>query len=160
MYVNERSIIENYMRAIMEISLENNHITESVFQEMRNKKFIYNFTDIEYSLIKNEYVIALSLIHILTVNADTVAAGEKENIKTVTDATLINNKNSLYVAQMLLNSYQKRIEQNLSFVLNRETVGSNASVEVYKDYFKNAVITKLETDLVNGFVTKAVVIGE
>lgn len=97
---------------------------------------------------------------VITVNADTVAAGEKENIKTVTDATLINNKNSLYVAQMLLNSYQKRIEQNLSFVLNRETVGSNASVEVYKDYFKNAVITKLETDLVNGFVTKAVVIGE
>lgn len=97
---------------------------------------------------------------VITVNADTVAAGEKENIKTVTDATLINNKNSLYVAQMLLNSYQKRIEQNLSFVLNRETVGSNVSVEVYKDYFKNAVITKLETDLVNGFVTKAVVIGE
>ena len=97
---------------------------------------------------------------VITVNADTVAAGEKENIKTVTDATLINNKNSLYVAQMLLNSYQKRIEQNLSFVLNRETVGSNARVEVYKDYFKNAVITKLETDLVNGFVTKAVVIGE
>ena len=97
---------------------------------------------------------------IMSVNVDTVAAGEKENIKTVTDATLINNKNSLYVAQMLLNSYQKRIEQNLSFVLNRETVGSNASVEVYKDYFKNAVITKLETDLVNGFVTKAVVIGE
>lgn len=97
---------------------------------------------------------------VITVNADTVAAGEKENIKTVTDATLINNKNSLYVAQMLLNSYQKRIEQNLSFVLNRETVGSNASVEVYKDYFKNAVITKLETDLVNGFVTKAVVVGE
>ena len=97
---------------------------------------------------------------VITVNADTVAAGEKENIKTVTDATLINNKNSLYMAQMLLNSYQKRIEQNLSFVLNRETVGSNASVEVYKDYFKNAVITKLETDLVNGFVTKAVVIGE
>lgn len=97
---------------------------------------------------------------VITVNADNVAAGEKENIKTVTDATLINNKNSLYVAQMLLNSYQKRIEQNLSFVLNRETIGSNASVEVYKDYFKNAVITKLETDLVNGFVTKAVVIGE
>ena len=63
MYVNERSIIENYMRAIMEISLENNHITESVFQEMRNKKFIYNFTDIEYSLIKNEYVIACGYIH-------------------------------------------------------------------------------------------------
>ena len=63
MYVNERSIIENYMRAIMEISLENNHITESVFQEMHNKKFIYNFTDIEYSLIKNEYVIACGYIH-------------------------------------------------------------------------------------------------
>mgnify|MGYP000600420539 CR=1 FL=1 len=42
MYVNERSIIENYMRAIMQISLQDDHINESVFQEMRNKNFTVN----------------------------------------------------------------------------------------------------------------------
>lgn len=56
MYVNERSIIENYMRAIMQISLQDDHITEAIFQKMRNKNFLCDFTDAEYSLIKNEYV--------------------------------------------------------------------------------------------------------
>lgn len=63
MYVNERSIIENYMRAIMQISLQDDHINESVFQEMRNKKFYCQFTDEEYSLIKNEYVTSCEYIH-------------------------------------------------------------------------------------------------
>ena len=40
------------MRAIMQISLQDDHINESVFQEMRNKKFYCQFTDEEYSLIK------------------------------------------------------------------------------------------------------------
>lgn len=63
MYVNERSIIENYMRAIMGVSLENGHITESIFQEMRAKNFQCDFTEAEYSLIKNEYVTSCGYIH-------------------------------------------------------------------------------------------------
>lgn len=63
MYVNERSIIENYMRAIMQISLQDDHITEAIFQEMRNKIFLCDFTDAEYSLIKNEYVTSCEYIH-------------------------------------------------------------------------------------------------
>ena len=53
MYVNERSIIENYMRAIMGVSLEYSHITETVFQEMHYKSFQCDFTDAEYSFIKS-----------------------------------------------------------------------------------------------------------
>lgn len=63
MYVNERSIIENYMRAVMQVSLNDNHITESVFQEMHNKNFKCGFTDAEYSLIKSEYVTSCGYIH-------------------------------------------------------------------------------------------------
>ncbi len=63
MYVNERSIIENYMRAIMQISLQDDHITEAIFQKMRNKNFLCDFTDAEYSLIKNEYVTSCEYIH-------------------------------------------------------------------------------------------------
>lgn len=63
MYVNERSIIENYMRAIMGVAIENGHITESIFQAMRVKDFKCNFTEAEYSLIKNEYVTSCGYIH-------------------------------------------------------------------------------------------------
>ena len=75
MYVNERSIIENYMRAIMQISLQDNHITESIFQEMRSKNFQCDFTNAEYSLIKNEYVTSCEYIHggnILSDNMDMI----------------------------------------------------------------------------------------
>ena len=63
MYVNERSVIENYMRVIMGVSLEYSHITEAVFQEMHDKIFQCNFTEAEYSLIKNEYVTSCEYIH-------------------------------------------------------------------------------------------------
>lgn len=63
MYVNERSIIENYMRAIMGVSLEYSHITETVFQEMHDKSFQCDFTDAEYSLIKSEYATSCGYIH-------------------------------------------------------------------------------------------------
>lgn len=63
MYVNERSIIENYMRAIMGVSLEYSHITEAVFQEMHYKSFQCDFTDAEYSLIKSEYATSCGYIH-------------------------------------------------------------------------------------------------
>ena len=39
MYVNERSIIENYLRSIMDISVQDNHVTDNVFQELRQKSF-------------------------------------------------------------------------------------------------------------------------
>ena len=73
MYVNERSIIENYMRAIMQISLQDNHITESIFQEMRSKNFQCDFTNAEYSLIKNEYVTSCEYIHGGNILSDNLA---------------------------------------------------------------------------------------
>lgn len=63
MYVNERSIIENYMRAIMGVSVENGHITETIFREMHTKSFQCSFTEAEYSLIKSEYVTSCGYIH-------------------------------------------------------------------------------------------------
>lgn len=63
MYVNERSIIENYMRIIIGTSVENNHVTERLFNEMKEKKYIFDFTDSNYSLIKSEYSISCQYIH-------------------------------------------------------------------------------------------------
>lgn len=88
-----------------------------------------------------------------------ISAGEKENILEVTNATLISN-NGYEVAQRLLYLAQFRIEQNLGFILKNENIGGIANIEVLDDEYRKSIITKLETDLVNGFNTKAVTIGE
>lgn len=62
-YVNERSIIENYLRTIMRIYLQDNHVTVKVFEELSKKAFNCTFTSAEYSLIKSQYVTACEFIH-------------------------------------------------------------------------------------------------
>jgi len=105
-----------------------------------------------YKYTDNTQVIKISLPQ--------VNAGEKENILSLTDATLITSLNSKSVASRILYLYQNRIEQELTFTLNNETVGNVVSVEVLDNVYRQGIITKLETDLSNGFVTKAVIIGE
>lgn len=61
MYVNERSIIENNIRMITLISLEDNHITSDVFKELKN--ISYNLNEKEYSLLRNEYRVACDFVH-------------------------------------------------------------------------------------------------
>lgn len=63
MYLNERSIIENYIRLIVDISVENDHVTENSFIKLKSRKEKYNVTDDEYSLIRSEYVEACGYVH-------------------------------------------------------------------------------------------------
>ena len=90
----------------------------------------------------------------------TLPAAEKESVLEITDATLISASNSEATAQRILNYYQKRIEQEISFIFNNVACGETVDIEVYEDVYKKAVIKSMETDLVNGFITKAVVVGE
>lgn len=62
-YVNERSIIENYMRIIMKNSLCYGYVTAKSFTQLRQKKFNCFFSDSEYSLIRSEYTTACNFIH-------------------------------------------------------------------------------------------------
>ena len=96
---------------------------------------------------------------IITKKIENLPAGEKENIIEVQSATLVTSTNSFNVAERFFNYYQNRIEQNISFVVENETVGARASIEVEKGNFKDTVIERLETNLTGGFVTKAVVVG-
>ncbi len=61
-YLNERSIIENYMRLILSTSLENDHITLNLFNKLQS-----NHTDIftkdTFSLLKSEYRMSCSFVH-------------------------------------------------------------------------------------------------
>lgn len=63
MYVNERSIIENYLRAIMQVTLQDNHVTNKVFDELHEKNFKCCFSRDEYALIKSEYTTSCGYIH-------------------------------------------------------------------------------------------------
>lgn len=86
--------------------------------------------------------------------------GEKENILELADATLVNTENGKEVAQRIFNHYQKRIQQDISVILDNDAVGKIANVEVYPDNYRQSIIKSLDIDLVGGYVTKAVVIGE
>lgn len=96
---------------------------------------------------------------IVSVRLAEIEAGEKENIYTV-DCPLINSSNSTELAQHLLDMMQYRIEQSLSFVLDGEAVGNLADIETGYGVYRGSIIESLDTDLVGGFVTKAVVVGE
>lgn len=61
-YLNERSIIENYTRLVLNSNLENDHITVNLFDKIKNN-YSTIFTNDIFSLIKNEYRIACSYIH-------------------------------------------------------------------------------------------------
>ena len=86
--------------------------------------------------------------------------GEKENILELTDATLVNTENGKEVAQRIFNHYQKRIQQDISVILDNDAVGKIANIEVYPDNYRQSIIKSLDIDLVGGYITKAVVIGE
>lgn len=87
-------------------------------------------------------------------------AGEKENELEVTDATLISSSNVKEVASRIFLYNQKRIKQNISFVLADESVGETVEIETSEGVYRKAIIESLSTSLTGGFTTKAVVIGE
>lgn len=96
----------------------------------------------------------------VSVKMQNLPKGEKENILELNDAKLVNTTNGKEIANRIFNYYQKRIQQEIYVILDNETVGRIAEVEVYDDTYRNSMIKSLDIDLVGGFVTKAVVIGE
>jgi len=61
-YLNERSIIENYMRLVLNKSLENDHITVNLFDEIKNT-YPDVFSPNTFSLLKSEYCMSCSYVH-------------------------------------------------------------------------------------------------
>lgn len=90
MYVNERSIIENYTRWIVSTDIEKNYITTRVFDELKNKTDIF---ESEYSLIKSEYTNSCGYIHGSKLLNDNLSYVFKECI---TNEIKIKNVNSYF----------------------------------------------------------------
>lgn len=91
MYVNERSIIENYTRWIVSTDVEVNHITTQVFE---NLKYKTNLSDSEYSLIKSAYANSCGYIHGSKLLNDNLSYVFKECI---TNDLRIKNLNSYFI---------------------------------------------------------------
>ena len=62
-YLNERSIIENYTRAVVKKTVEEDHVTNNLFLIMKKMNFAFDFKNEDYSLIKDEYVTSCGYIH-------------------------------------------------------------------------------------------------
>ena len=62
-YLNERSIIENYTRAVIRKTVEADHVTENLFLKIKDLEFSFDFTEQDYSLIKSEYTTSCGYIH-------------------------------------------------------------------------------------------------
>ena len=65
-YLNERSIIENYMRAIMQEKIKDNQVTTLLFKEMNEQLQQIqdvNFTKDDFSKLKNAYRTSCNYIH-------------------------------------------------------------------------------------------------
>lgn len=62
-YLNERSIIENYTRAVVRKTVEEDHVTENLFEQMKGINFSFDFKEEDYSLIKDEYITSCGYIH-------------------------------------------------------------------------------------------------
>ncbi len=87
-------------------------------------------------------------------------AGEKENLISVQEATLIGPAVAPDVAERIYQYYQRRIKQTMRFVLDAERAGFASSVETSPDIYRNAVVESLDINLSGGYVTKAVIVGE
>ena len=87
-------------------------------------------------------------------------AGEKENLISVQEATLISPAVAPAVAERIYQYYQRRIKQTMRFVLDSEKAGFASSVETSPGTYRNAVVESLDINLSGGYVTKAVIVGE
>ena len=90
MYVNERSIIENYTRWIVSTEVEINHITTQVFDDFKTQTSI---CEKDYALIKSAYTNSCGYIHGSKLLNDNLAYVFKECI---TNDLEIRNINSYF----------------------------------------------------------------
>ena len=110
MYVNER-----YLRSIMDISVQDNHVTDNVFQELRQKSFHCGFDEAEYSLIRSEYRTSCGYIHGSNILNDNLASvlDECANKK----FTIAERKKYYIRMQAVLKSFDRLlISENALFV--------------------------------------------
>ncbi len=103
MYVNERSIIENYTRWIVSTDVEKNYITNRVFEEFKTKT---SLSEAEYKLIKSAYSDSCGYIHGSTILNDDLVYVFKECIA---NEKRIKNMNNYFTSFMRIIKIYNRL---------------------------------------------------
>lgn len=62
-YVNERSLIENYTRLLTSTTIEEDRVTGKIINSLKSKEYLFKLTEDDFSLIKSEYSISSGYIH-------------------------------------------------------------------------------------------------
>jgi hypothetical protein len=87
------------------------------------------------------------------------AQGVKQNVITVTDATMVNSSNGAEIAQRLYDYYQDRYEQSVRIFKPKAQVGGVVIVDTLYDQQIRGILERMEIDLSGGFIANARVVG-
>jgi len=90
---------------------------------------------------------------------DDLPANTKQNILSVTDATLVNDDNVLTVAKRIYDYYQNRYKSEFKIVLDKEQAGQIIDNEVYQGRKLRGIIESINIDLTGGYRGSIVFIG-
>lgn len=87
--------------------------------------------------------------------------GRKDNIITITNATLVNSNNGADICTSIFNYYQQRYKQTMKLFAPSAYTDIGATVDLETLYSNRllGVIEKMTTDLVGGYVSQTEVIG-
>jgi len=104
-FLNERSIIENFTRILVSVSIEEDYITKNVLEKLKKK-----LTFKEISFINNEYDISCGYIHGSDILSETLISIFSDNLLVKNNKSFSSNKRkcSFYLRIIkLLSIYEK-----------------------------------------------------
>jgi len=85
--------------------------------------------------------------------------GDKVNIVTVEDATLVSDSNALEVAQRVYDYYQMRHQDEGEVLLQNEECGQFVTIYSLNEQKIQGIVEKLDIDLTGGFIANATITG-
>ncbi len=88
-----------------------------------------------------------------------LAPGDKVNVVTVEDATLVSNSNALEVAQRVYNYFQMRHQDDGEILTQNEECGQIVTINSLNEQKIQGIVEKLDIDLTSGFIANATITG-
>lgn len=85
--------------------------------------------------------------------------GQLEQIKKITNATLISKNNVYLISQHILNYYNMQRVASVKYLLNNEKAGEWVAFKSFSNLFIIGSIERQTIDLIGGFIAKADIVG-
>ena len=97
---------------------------------------------------------------VVTILLEDLTADEKENNLQVTSAYLVNKNNAQQIADRILKYYNGTYKYEFRFIMNEEKIADYIPVDSLYDRQIIGYLTKLNIDLVGGFIANALQVGK